>query len=322
MVSLGAAKEDNDRDGQKSILQRLKSWLAHLLWVVVFRKSEAFIFLFGWIAAILLFVQFIVFINHKPRDPETAHWKKAYLGGKIMSAPVFVYQHAKYRGFGMPVYANISDLRLHHVRDVSSIKVAKGVTVTLYSEVDYQGAEITVDHDVTYIGDRFNDQSYSLAMSIDPVEPHDVWVYRTGASLHLPPSQCPSRVECSPAATLSAVGGSVYMARNRMMLEHLSPQLGCTLSHFTRPDGQRIYGVLPGRVHGVCVDEQFVLPAEAPGHRLLVPNPSLHRRLQVETVVGGGPRVLRAEGVLSEAQRSALLSLARPLLAPDRKSVV
>eukprot|EP00287_Rhodomonas_sp_CCMP768_P015254 CAMPEP_0196755028 /NCGR_PEP_ID=MMETSP1091-20130531/95963_1 /TAXON_ID=302021 /ORGANISM="Rhodomonas sp., Strain CCMP768" /LENGTH=100 /DNA_ID=CAMNT_0042103375 /DNA_START=51 /DNA_END=349 /DNA_ORIENTATION=- len=100
-----------------------------------------------------------------------------------MTAPAFVYQHAKYRGFGMPVFHNISDLSKHHFRDVSSVKVAKGVTVTLFSERDWQGSEISIDHDATYVGDRFNDQSYSLAITTEPVEPHDVQVFRTGASL-------------------------------------------------------------------------------------------------------------------------------------------
>ena len=54
----------------------------------------------------------------------------------------------------MPIYENVSNLRALHFRDISSMRVSKGVTVVLYSNNSWQGTEISIDNDVTYVGHK------------------------------------------------------------------------------------------------------------------------------------------------------------------------
>jgi len=270
------------------------------------------------------------------RDPATDHWVTFRRENKLWRAPVIVYQDSRFKGWHMPIYDNISDLRAFNFRDISSMRISKGVTVTLYSNTSWLGAEISIDHDVSYLGDKWNDKPSSLALEFEPVTAHAVEFYRAGSSMGLSSHQCPRNVVCSPDATLDAVPGSVYIAASSLLRENLQGLVGCPVRNFLRPDGRMIFGMLSAKVYYVCDGHHFVLPAEAPGFYVKVPVPSVFRRVQVGEILqrffttdslryaveltsenfqvetlSTMPRIHQALSLLSTAECTALMEQAR-----------
>jgi hypothetical protein len=253
-------------------------------------------------------------------DEATNHWQKFQHKGQMWRAPAIVFEDTKFKGWQMPITENISDLGALNFRDISSMRVSKGVTVTLYSNVSWTGSEISIDTDVTYLGNKWNDRVYSIAIEIDPVTPHAVEFYRAGASMGLQAQQCPRSVVCSPDATLDAVTGSVYMAISNLMREKLEGLVGCRTQRFFRPDGRAIYGMLPPKVYYTCEGEHFILPAEAPGFYVNVPVPSALKRLRIETLYTA-PRIHSILDILTATECSTLISEARPHLVKAGKAM-
>ena len=187
-------------------------------------------------------------------DSSTDHWLRFTHQGKTWRAPVIAYQHSNFRGWQLPIYDNISDLSELNFYDISSMRISKGVTVVLYSNTSWRGTEISVDNDVKYIGHQWNDKALSVAVEIESVKPHAVEFYRVGASMGLAAKQCPRNLICAPDATLDEVPQSVYMSISNLMREKLLPLVGCRISAFLRPDGRKIYGMLPDKVFSdLCI---------------------------------------------------------------------
>jgi len=269
-----------------------------------------------WLLFVLIMcsvmIQFMIMMLAPPnnRNPETGHWLRFHDQGKLWRAPVVVYQDSSYKGWQMPIYENISDLKVLHFRDISSMRVSKGVTVVLYSNTSWQGSEISIDNDVTYVGHKWNDRAKSIALEFEMVTPHAVEFYRAGASMGLEAKQCPRHVVCSPDATLDLVPGSVYMAISNLMRENLHSLVGCRIQKFFRPDGRMIFGMLPPKVYYVCQDDNFILPAEVSGFSVKVPVPSLFRRVRVETL-STLPRVHQVVALMSQSECERYIEAAR-----------
>ena len=247
------------------------------------------------------------------RDAATDHFMTFQKEGFSYRAPAVLYEHARFRGWELPVLENISDLRALDFRGLSSMRVSKGVTVVLFSNTSWRGAEFSIDAEVSYIGHDWNDRAKSVALEIEPVTPHAVEFYRAGASMGLEAMQCPRNVVCAPDATLDEVPNSVYMAVSNLMRETLAPLVGCRIHKFFRPDGRQIFGMLPAKVYYVCENEHFILPAEPPGFVVKVPVPSLFRRVHVETLATS-PRVHRVAGLLGPDECQALMRRAQKAL--------
>mmetsp|Transcript_7102 Transcript_7102/g.11305 ORF Transcript_7102/g.11305 Transcript_7102/m.11305 type:complete len:570 (+) Transcript_7102:312-2021(+) len=273
----------------------------------------------AWLLFVLIFCSvmsqcmIMMLAPTKLRDPETDHWLRFHDRGKVWRAPVIVYQDAKYKGWQMPIYENVSNLRALHFRDISSMRVSKGVTVVLYSNNSWQGTEISIDNDVTYVGHKWNDRANSIALEFEPVTPHAVEFYRAGASMGLEAKQCPRDVVCSPDATLDMVPGSVYMAISNLMRENLHGLVGCRIYKFFRPDGRMIFGMLPPKVYYVCEGDNFILPAEVAGFAVKVPVPSLFRRVRV-TTLSTLPRVHQVVALMTVSECAAYMDIARSRL--------
>ena len=225
---------------------------------------------------------FILSLRRSPTgDDSTDHWYRFRHRGGMWRAPAVAFQHSNFRGWRLPIHENVSDLSELNFDDISSMRVSKGVTVVLYSNKSWTGREISIDNDIKYIGHKWNDRALSIALEFEDVTPHAVEFFRTGASMGLVARQCPRNLVCAPDATLDAVPRSVYMAISNMLREKLLPLVGCRISAFLRPDGRKIYGMLPQKVYYLCEGDNFILPAEPPGFHVNIDVPSLFRRVKV-----------------------------------------
>eukprot|EP00292_Cryptomonas_paramecium_P024101 CAMPEP_0113708834 /NCGR_PEP_ID=MMETSP0038_2-20120614/29217_1 /TAXON_ID=2898 /ORGANISM="Cryptomonas paramecium" /LENGTH=143 /DNA_ID=CAMNT_0000634615 /DNA_START=46 /DNA_END=474 /DNA_ORIENTATION=- /assembly_acc=CAM_ASM_000170 len=128
-------------------------------------------------ASIFLYYQIQILRSREPVSG-TGGRKTVFIDNKRVGVPAILFQDANYKGKSIAVFDNISDLQAARFRGVSSLRVSKGVTITLFSERGWKGRELFLDADVSFIGAEFNDRSYSLAVSEEPVEPRAVRLFR------------------------------------------------------------------------------------------------------------------------------------------------
>jgi len=253
-----------------------------------------------WLAGYGIVVTFVLgfLVRHQRQRPareeeQSAIKRRPYvIGGRTVHAPAVAFQDAKFRGMALVLRNNMSNMG--GFTDISSIKVSKGATVTLFSEPNWQGRELLIDTDAEFLGGYMNDRVRSVSVEDSEPVAHAVLVYRVGSSMLVEgEDMCPPSLMCWPAATLPEVADSVYMGSNRMLLDGVGRKIGCQVNKFMRHDGVRLYGVLPSKVYAMCVSEQWVFPAEPKGHELQVNVPSLGGRVKIESL-SILPRVYRA----------------------------
>ncbi|MFG1795826.1 peptidase inhibitor family I36 protein [Nocardia sp. NPDC049149] len=103
------------------------------------------------------------------------------------TSAVQLFTHANYSGGTMSLDVGAYNLEQESDPDkvgddtISSVKVASGYQVTVYTDADFQGQSTTFTTDTAYIGDDLNDKISSLQVTRTSPAPRTKVVTKPGA---------------------------------------------------------------------------------------------------------------------------------------------
>ena len=102
--------------------------------------------------------------NEYQRTSKSTFTIKQLASEEKMRQHITIYEHENYQGkaqsLGVGSY-NVNELTIGN-DTLSSLKVPKGLVVTLYENANFYGKKMKITQDTPYVGDEFNDKTSSI----------------------------------------------------------------------------------------------------------------------------------------------------------------